>query len=176
MLYTSSRAGQQSQRLRNWAKSVQHMENVQVSCFTHSIIIELQVDFHYFPKYRSIMCAAFLSCVLLYKVFSMISTELSSHLYNLKHSTKKDQKVCFKSTQYLFRQCWIKFFFLLLIQIHSIYKVNWTWCPASFDLCLRFSLTNFTAVALGCRADNRIVGVPSGEDQWAAAASERAEV
>lgn len=102
------------------------MENVQVSCFTHSIIIELQVDFHYFPKYRSIMCAAFLSCVLLYKVFSMISTELSSHLYNLKHSTKKDQKVCFKSTQYLFRQCWIKFFFLLLIQIHSIYKVNWT--------------------------------------------------
>lgn len=124
MLYTSSRAGQQSQRLRNWAKSVQHMENVQVSCFTHSIIIELQVDFHYFPKYRSIMCAAFLSCVLLYKVFSMISTELLSHLYNLKHSTKKDQKVCFKSTQYLFRQCWIKFFFLLLIQIHSIYKVN----------------------------------------------------
>lgn len=73
MLYTSSRAGQQSQRLRNWAKSVQHMENVQVSCFTHSIIIELQVDFHYLPKYRSIMCAALLSCVLLYKVFSMIS-------------------------------------------------------------------------------------------------------
>lgn len=75
-------------RLRNWAKLVQHMKNVQVSCFTHSIIIELQVDFRCFPKYRSIMCAAFLGCVLVYKVFSMISTETASHLSYLKHEPR----------------------------------------------------------------------------------------
>lgn len=47
-----------------------------------------------------------------------------------------------------------------------------SFCP------LRFSLTNFTAVAPGCRADNRVVGVSWREEHWAAAgaASEQAEV